>query len=324
VRPPLHPIESALLHHLRETRLLPSGSKGLLSVSGGSDSTALLLLLHRLREPLRVELEVLHFNHGLRPESGREAEWVAELTRRLGLALHLRTGFEAPPSGAGIQAAARAWRRDQSLALLASGGAQWIATGHQRGDHLETLLLKLLRGVHLSRIRGLAPRQGPWVRPLLPFSRAELQDYLRAHQQAWLEDPSNQSPKYRRNRVRNELLPLLDSLAHGGIAPRLLTLERQSEALAGWLAALEPPAQSDAARPPHWIDAQALGALPAFARAAMLHEFVQARLPGAVDFGQIARAAELAGRSEPWELHLGRRRQLRGGGARITLESERG
>jgi tRNA(Ile)-lysidine synthase len=323
VRPPLHPLESALLHGLRAPPLLPPGSKGLVSLSGGSDSTALLLLLHRLREPLHVELEVLHFNHGLRPESAQEAEWAIALANRLGLLPHLRSGFEAPPSGAGIQAAARAWRQEQSLALLRSRQAQWIATGHQRDDHLETLLMKLLRGVHLSRIRGLERSHGPWVRPLLEFSRDDLRGYLCAHGETWLEDPSNQSPKYRRNRVRHELLPLLDSLAHGGIAPRLLTLERQSQALAGWLASIDPPAQNDPSQPPHWIDSDALRALPVFARTAVLHEFVRARLPGAMEFRQIELAAELTLRREAWALHLGRGRTLRGGAGRVLLESTR-
>jgi tRNA(Ile)-lysidine synthase len=323
MRPPLHSIESRLLHDLRASALLPARSKGLLSVSGGSDSTALLFLLHRLLEPLKLELEVLHFDHGLRPESGQEAEWVSEGARRLGLEIHVRRGFLAPKSGAGIQAAARDWRREHSLALLRERGAVWIATAHQRDDHLETLLLKLLRGVHLSHIRGLDPRQGPWVRPLLGLSRAELRDYLSARGETWLEDPTNVLPKYRRNRVRHELMPLLDSLAHGGAAPRLLALERQSRALAEWIASLPRPPQSDPAQAPHWIDAQALGALPPFTRATLLHEFIHSRLPGQIDTETLEAAAERMAERESWELHIGRGRVLRQDGGRIVLERRR-
>jgi tRNA(Ile)-lysidine synthase len=321
---PLHPLERALLKHLggapeREGPLLSAGSRGLILVSGGSDSTALLLLLHALRGRLPMELEVAHFDHGLRPNSAAEAEWVAERAARCGLPFHLRRGFRPKAGGVGIQAAARAWRARESEALLEARGAQWIATGHQRDDHLETLLLKLLRGVHLAHIRGLAPRHGAWVRPLLPWTRRELEGYLRDRGESWLEDPSNRWPRYARNRVRHELMPLLDRLAQGGIARRLEGLERQSRLLAEWLAALPEPPQNDPAAPPHWIEARALTALPLLARTVRLQEFLAARMPGQADAATLEKAASLLECAEPWELHLGRRRTLRRRGERLLL-----
>lgn len=319
----LHPLERALLSSLRGGMLLPRGSTGLASVSGGADSTALLLLLDALRGRLGIALEVLHFDHGLRPESAAESEWVRALAARLGLPFHLRGGFAGTRGGraaGGTQARARTWRRRESLALLRERGAGWIATGHQREDQWETLLLKLLRGAHLSRLQGMAARQGAWVRPLLGTSHAALEGYLRERGQDWLEDPSNRSPAYRRNRVRHELLPLLESLTPGGIGARLETLERHSRALAEWIAAEPTAPQNDPAREPHWIDAQALRGQPRLLREAQLHAFLAARMPGLVDAATLERAAALIERDTPWTLHLSARRTLLGRGRRVLLE----
>lgn len=315
----LHSLEIALRKHMSGTAPLAAGDRVIVSVSGGSDSTALLLLLHALRDRLGFSLEAIHFDHGLRPDSAREADWVARLAQRLEVPVHLRQGFDPPSKENGMQAAARKWRRGESLALLDSTGARWIATGHQRDDHLETLLLKLLRGVHLAHIRGLEPWAEPWMHPLLAFSRSGLQAYLRERRQDWLEDPSNRWPKYTRNRVRHELMPLLNSLAQGGIAARLEGLERQSRELGEWLAQVPRPGQNDPARPPHWIDADALAALPTLVRCEALHRFVQARLPGAIDAPTVEKAAELVTRSDPWELHLAQGRTLSLRGRRLLL-----
>jgi tRNA(Ile)-lysidine synthase len=320
--PALHALERTLLSGLRRSALLPPKSTGLVSVSGGADSTALLLLLHTLVGRLALRLEVLHFDHGLRPESPQEAEWVRALAERLGLPFHLRRGFRegTDASDRGVQARARAWRRRESVALLRARGAAWIATGHQREDHWETLLLKLMRGAHLSRLQGMAPRHGPWVRPLLGVHRAELERYLRARGEGWLEDPSNRSPAYRRNRVRHELAPLLDSLTPGGAGARLDALERQSRALADWIAAEPAPPQNDPRTSPHWIEAAALRREPALLRQAHLHDFLAARMPGLVDAATLERAGGLLERDTPWALHLSARRSLLGRGERILLE----
>ena len=317
----IHPTEQALWDHMRREGLTRPGERVIISVSGGGDSLALLLLLHALRDRLGLDLEVLHFDHGLRPESASEAEWVAERTRGLGLPFHLRRSEALSGRRAGVQAAARSWRREESLNLLRSRPAHWIATGHQHDDHLETLMMKLLRGVHLAHIRGLKPREGHWIRPLLPFSHVRLTEYLSDLGERWLEDPSNRSRRYKRNRVRHELLPLMDQLADGGIGRRLLTLEKQSAALAGWLAETESPRQSAAGAAYHWIDSDALCKLPALAGAESLHRFIVERIPGALDASTIDRALHLLKNGAPvWDLHLPRRRVLKRRGARLLLQ----
>ena len=217
------------------------------SVSGGADSVALLRLLLALNgddaAEWRLDLHVLHFNHALRPEAAAEEEFVRALAAQHGLPVHVRRlepGWADDGASGGVQGRSRAWRRAESLALLSSLGAAdddgargAIALGHHADDQAETLLLKLLRGCHLSNVQGMEWRSGGFARPLLDVRKAELVDALRADGQDWMEDASNAEPKYKRNRVRLELLPLLDELAGsgGGLRARLAAAERQSAQL---------------------------------------------------------------------------------------------
>src|SRR5579863_2697900 len=325
----MDPLETRLLPALRRECGIVAGSHGIVAVSGGRDSVATLTLLAALSGRLRLKLEVLHFDHGLRPESPREAEWVAAMSRRLGLPFHLRRSAALATLPSGTQAAARAWRRDEATRLAVQTGAAWIATGHQLDDHLETLVLKLLRGVHVTRLHGMASRQGLWVRPVLRVPRADLQAYLERHGLTWLDDPSNTSPKYKRNRVRRELLPLLAELADQAIGPRLLILERQSVALEAWVddvLARERVSESVVEARPHWIDIPGLLHLPPFLQGVALHRFVQARLPGPIEFGRLEDALSLLSRERPgrqgaFRLDLPGGRLLVRRGTRLLLES---
>lgn len=326
----MHPLERRILHALRTDAHVPPGSRGLVCVSGGADSLALLHLLHAAAEPLALRLDVVHFDHGLRPESAAEAEWVARKAAALERPCHLLRATHLAGLTSGVQAAARNWRRAEALRLATQWEAGWVATGHQRDDQLETLLLKWLRGAHIAHLRGMAWRQGAFVRPLLGTARAELEAYLRSRGLAWLEDPSNRKPRYKRNRVRHELLPLLESLAPGGIAGRIATLEAQSaqvEALLEWVRAARPVRASDPTAPEpgagHWLDAPALAALPTLAAGAVLHDFVVRRLPGALSAAQVEHALALLAQGEPaWELHLSHGRRLMRRGERLLLRPQ--
>ncbi|MBI4082139.1 MAG: tRNA lysidine(34) synthetase TilS [Candidatus Lambdaproteobacteria bacterium] len=333
----MHPLERTLLAHLRRTALIRPGDFGLVAVSGGADSSALAHLLAALAAPLGLHLEVVHFDHGLRPEAAREAEGVGELARGLGLPFHLRRATHLAARTSGVQAAARRWRFEQAEALRAERGAAWVATGHQRDDQLETLLLKLLRGAHLTRLAGMAARSGPFVRPLLGMSHQQLVAYLQARAQGWVEDPSNRSPRYARSRVRHELLPLLESLTGGALAARLASLAAQSAELAALVAALPLPAQSDPVAqahglapapgitPAHWIAADELARGAPAAQVELLQRFIQARLPGALGYDHLERAAALLRGGRPaWSLDLPGRRRLRRCGGRLLLERQGG
>ena len=211
--------------------LLPSGSNLILCVSGGSDSIALLHLCHQLSRLFRWQLHILHFHHGLREESDEEARFVRNLSQRLNLEFHLRTTRDFQSETSGLQEKARNWRRAEALKLREEIRADSILTAHHAEDQLETWLLKWLRGAHLSGLQGMSRSDPPFIRPLLDFRKEVLSDFLKENGFDWREDASNQDSKYMRNRVRNELLPLLRTLSREGIESRIRDLDSQSRLL---------------------------------------------------------------------------------------------
>ena len=216
---------------IKHESLLPSGSKLILCVSGGSDSIALLHLCHQLNRLFRWQLHILHFHHGLREESDEEARFVRDLSKRLNLEFHLRTTRDFQSETSGLQEKARNWRRTEALKLREEIRADSILTAHHAEDQLETWLLKWLRGAHLSGLQGMSRSDPPFIRPLLDFRKNMLSDFLKENGFEWREDASNQDSKYMRNRVRNELLPLLRTLSREGIESRIRDLDSQSRLL---------------------------------------------------------------------------------------------
>ena len=211
--------------------LLPSGSNLILCVSGGSDSIALLHLCYQLSRLFRWQLHILHFHHGLREESDEEARFVRDLSQSLNLEFHLRTTRDFQSETSGLQEKARNWRRTEALKLREEIRADSILTAHHAEDQLETWLLKWLRGAHLSGLQGMSRSDPPFIRPLLDFRKNMLSDFLKENGFEWREDASNQDSKYMRNRVRNELLPLLRTLSREGIESRIRDLDSQSRLL---------------------------------------------------------------------------------------------
>ena len=210
-------------------------SKVIVCVSGGSDSVAMLHLLQRLKKLLCLELSVLYFNHRIRSESDQEQEFVKSLAKKYKIPFLFKIKNDLKPHQKGLQEVAREWRIRESLKILESLGGDYIATGHHADDQVETLLLKLLRGAHISNLKGMHWINPPFIRPLLNCNKLELQDYLKRNNFSWLEDSSNQSKKYLRNRVRLELIPLLEELTRDGLQSHILDLIEQSNLLRNWL-----------------------------------------------------------------------------------------
>ena len=190
--------------------LLARGDRVVVALSGGADSTALLDLLARLAPEYDLELIPAHLDHGLRPGAG-ETAFCREAAARYGLELvagAVRPGRLAGPS---LQQAAREARYAFLLETARAHGARRMALGHQADDQAETVLLRLLRGAGRRGLAGMPVRREPGViRPLLGIRRAEIRAYLRRREIPFLEDPSNRSEAYLRNRVRADLLPRLE------------------------------------------------------------------------------------------------------------------
>lgn len=232
-------LERQLAEWIAHRTLLRQGDRIGVAVSGGADSTALLLLLHALAADHGWQLSVVHYDHGWRPDSGDDATWVGELAARLQLPFHLGNGAALPPRANREQAA----RRDRHAFfhhLIATGQADCIATGHTQDDQAETVLLRLLRGAGPAGLRGILPSRslvagappgsppgsplGLIVRPLLGLSRSALRSWLEDRGQSWREDPTNLDLSLRRNWVRRELLPMLQGEFNPAIAHSLATL----------------------------------------------------------------------------------------------------
>jgi len=244
------------------------------AVSGGADSLALLHALRALAGRRGWRLAVLTVDHGLRPGSAADAAFVADHAKTLGLparVLTLAPGDLEPHRGAGPEAAARAARYGALWPAADALGCPWLATGHTLDDQAETVLLQLLRGAGPDGLAGMAVRTGRLLRPLLGARRTETRAACVAMGLAWREDPTNAEDTPLRNRVRTQLLPLLEDLRPGATR----TLARTATLAADerdWLAPLVATTLAatvsqgeDAPRPePQGItlDAAALAALP--------------------------------------------------------------
>ncbi|REK07898.1 MAG: tRNA lysidine(34) synthetase TilS [Planctomycetota bacterium] len=201
----------------------------LVAVSGGPDSVALVHALRRLNP--QASLTVAHFNHGWRPEAGlADQRFVEGLCDSLGTACQVGKG-ESPPgeSPGSREAAAREARYAFLLEVAHRVGARYVVTGHTADDQAETILHHILRGTGLAglagmrRVRVLSPAVS-LVRPLLGLGRAEVLEYLHAIGQDFRQDETNADTSLTRNRIRRELLPLLERDYAPGVVEALLRL----------------------------------------------------------------------------------------------------
>ena len=193
----------------------------LVGVSGGVDSLALLYALHTLRHQLDCQLHIAHLDHGFREDSAADAVYVAEQADQLGIPIS-STRVDVPQlmrdQKLSAEAAARRARYQFYECVSERIGATKIALGHHRGDQAETVLMNLLRGAGVSGLKGILPvREGKFIRPLLAFSRKEIEDFVA---QLGLQprcDATNYQLDYLRNRVRLELIPALERAYNSNI-----------------------------------------------------------------------------------------------------------
>lgn len=317
----------------RDPALLPSGAPVLVAISGGQDSMAMLGLLLDLRRLHHWPLLLWHGNHQWRPEAGEQARQLAAWAAAQGLPIRIDAWAE-PAQG---EAAARRWRYGALARAARELGTSHVATGHTASDRAETLLLNLARGSHRRGLASLRLRRAlgssglgelQLVRPLLDFSRADTARICRELALPIWPDPSNQSPRFSRNRIRREVLPVLEQLHPGA--------ERRISALAERLAAEEDGLQELlglALQPvlaPGWDDESAataptlhrpalLACSPAVQRALLQHWLrgqTGRPLPSRQLDGLLAR---IAGSGGPAEVHLGGGWRLRWQDSRLSL-----
>ncbi len=218
-------LERRVLRYIKTHDLMSAGDNVIVGVSGGADSTALLLLLATLASKLGIEIRAACFDHQLRGKiaSERERRTVVALAEKLRVPLTCGAGdvrAYAREKRAGIEEAARELRYAFLARTARECGALRVAVGHTADDQVETVLMHILRGSGLGGLAGMAPRS-PWplsdanpadlmlVRPLLEVRRSETEEYCRDAGYEPLRDSSNRSLRYRRNVVRYQLLPFM-------------------------------------------------------------------------------------------------------------------
>lgn len=221
------------------------GDRLLVAVSGGPDSMALLDALARLSEEARLGLVVAHFHHGLRgPDADADADHVRRAAEAYGLRFVLGRGdarAEAQRMGRGLEAGARALRLRFLRQTAAEHDCRHIALGHTASDRAETVLIHLLRGTGLWGLRGIPPVRRPFVRPLIRLWRTDTEAYCRAAGISWRIDRSNLQPEAAlRNKIRRQLLPLLEREYRRGAGRAIV---RCAEAVDAELAWTEPLVQ---------------------------------------------------------------------------------
>ena len=215
--------------------MLPGGAHVLCAVSGGADSMCLLHLLKSLEDERNIRVTAAHFEHGLRgEESLRDMAFVEDWCRAQGIPCVTGRGDTrayAAEHHLGLEEAARELRYAFLERTAEALGCDRVATAHTADDNAETLLMNLIRGCGGRGLTGIPPRRGSVVRPLLETERAEIEAYLAAHGVPHVEDGSNDSPAFRRNRIRREVLPLLREMnpALSGAFGRTAALLRRDE-----------------------------------------------------------------------------------------------
>lgn len=236
----------------REKDMLPpAGGVMLCAVSGGRDSMALLSFLEQLAAEKGFILHAAHYNHMLRPTADRDEDfvrlWCAD--RHIPLACGTcDVRAWAREQGASLEDAARTLRYRFLEETADRVGAQRIATAHHVQDNAETVLLHLLRGTGLRGLGGIAPVRGRVVRPFLETDRRDIDAYVEENNIPYVEDESNADIAFARNRLRIEVMPLLEKLAPGStarISGTAAILREEENHLAQESAGLLPPAEED-------------------------------------------------------------------------------
>ena len=192
------------------------GGKYIVALSGGADSVSLLFVLKHLEHELGIGVEAAHCNFHLRgAESVRDEEFCKQLCERLSVPLHLihfDTQAYADLHRVSIEMAARDLRYGYFENLRRDIKAQDICVAHHRDDSVETVLLNLVRGTGLRGLRGIQPRNGNIIRPLLSLSREDIVQYLDALGESYVTDLTNLHNDVKRNKIRLDVMPLLREL----------------------------------------------------------------------------------------------------------------
>ncbi len=214
---------------IKKNKLFSYKDKVLVAVSGGADSVCLLHMLKGLQKEFGLKLYAAHLDHMLRAESGKDALFVKGLCARLGITLSLsKIDVKKKKGRLCIEEAARNFRQDFLVRTARKIKADKVALAHNLDDQAETVLMRILRGTGLYGLCGISFKRDirgvNFIRPLMSISRAKIENYLKREKISFCLDKTNREDVYLRNRIRHELLPLLEKRYNRNIREALFNL----------------------------------------------------------------------------------------------------
>jgi tRNA(Ile)-lysidine synthase len=225
---------SGFKQYVQDQQLIPQGTRVLLALSGGVDS----VVLGHLLKQVGMSFEVLHVNFQLRgAESDRDEAFAGQFARQWEVPITIQrfdTEGYAALHRCSIQVAARelryAWFETIRMQRSSDGRHAVIATAHHANDSVETMLMNLFRGTGVEGMHGILPKRDHIIRPLLFASRNDILTYATANGIEWVEDSSNESSKYTRNFIRQEVIPAIEKVYPSAVANMLQTISNMQEA----------------------------------------------------------------------------------------------
>ena len=211
----LNIVEENFLNTIKENNLINEGDKIVIGVSGGSDSITLLYLLNKYKEKFKIKLYVCHINHKIRKDSTIDEQYVENMCSKMNVPFYKkRVQVEqiAKENKMGTEEAGRIIRYEFFREIAKKENANKIAIAHNMNDNAETMLLNLIRGTGLSGLEGITPKENNIIRPLINSKKTDINNFCKENNIEYKIDSTNKQNIYRRNIIRNEVLPKLEEI----------------------------------------------------------------------------------------------------------------
>ena len=211
----LNIVEENILNTIKENNLINEGDKIVIGVSGGSDSITLLYLLNKYKEKFKIKLYVCHINHKIRKDSTIDEQYVENICEKMNVPFYKkRVQVEqiAKENKMGTEEAGRIIRYEFFREIAKKENANKIAIAHNMNDNAETMLLNLIRGSGLSGLEGITPKENDIIRPLINSKKTDINNFCKENNIEYKIDSTNKQNIYRRNIIRNEVIPKLEEI----------------------------------------------------------------------------------------------------------------
>lgn len=211
----LNIVEENFLNTIKENNLINEGDKIVIGVSGGSDSITLLYLLNKYKEKFKIKLYVCHINHKIREDSTIDEQYVENMCEKMNVPFYKkRVQVEqiAKENKMGTEEAGRIIRYEFFKEIAKKENANKIAIAHNMNDNAETMLLNLIRGTGLLGLEGITPKENNIIRPLINSKKTDINNFCKENNIEYKIDSTNKQNIYRRNIIRNEVIPKLEEI----------------------------------------------------------------------------------------------------------------